>query len=98
MSNVNRIETGLKPRAIAVLCALRSGPKNLAMLADAIGDHPINNTKELLAEMCRELLLGQVGNSVYYYLDHDGIGWLQNNGLDAVHEARLWVAQEAAGL
>lgn len=92
----------LKPRAVAVLCSLRSGPKTTVELARAIGDASVRarGTKEATRDLMDSMLsLGLVKarndeRSLRWYLTHDGLGWLQSNGLDACHEVRLWVRDE----
>lgn len=80
MDTTNRIESGLKPRAIAVLCA-------------RIGDSNQHETASLADEMEEIGLLGRV-TKAYWYLNHNGVGWLETNGLTVAREARLWVASE----
>lgn len=84
----------LKPRPIAVLCALRSGPKTTNQLGTAIGDGSSRagrqETRDLLIDMQRPGLDLIVEHEDRWYLDHDGLGWLQSNGLDAVKEVRIW--------
>ena len=82
----------LRPRAIAVLCALRSGPKTANQIGTAIGDGSKSpqrrDTDDLLSDMAfMKLITSHDGR---WYLDHDGLGWLQSNGLDAVNEAKIW--------
>lgn len=87
----------LTARAIAVLCAMRQGPLNVEMARFAIGDAILLETHHLLGEMAEDGLIGHAsGYDVRYYLTNDGVGWLQNHGLNAVPEARLLVAQERA--
>lgn len=87
----------LTARAIAVLCAMRQGPLNVEMARFAIGDPILLETHHLLREMAEDGLIGHSrGTDVRYYLTHDGVGWLQNHGLNATSEARLWVAQDRA--
>lgn len=82
----------LKPRAIAVLCALRSGPKTRNQLGTAIGDGSSTvgrvATDNLLIDMCRPGLDLITSKHDRWYLDHDGLGWLQSHGLDATPEAK----------
>lgn len=92
----------LKPRVIAVLCALRAGPKTANQLGTAIGDGstPAGRaaTTDLLIDMQRpgmDLIAGHDGR---YYLDHDGLGWLQSHGLNAAKEARIWNVVDGAVL
>lgn len=92
----------LKPRAIAALCTLRSGPKTANQIGTAIGDGSTpagrRATADLLVDMQRpgmDLIAQHEGR---YYLDHDGLGWLQSHGLDAVKEARIWNVIDGVGL
>ena len=88
----------LKPRAIAVLVALRSGPRTTSQLRTAIGDGRKSDPVGLLRCM-REKPLSLVEQRPHddrWYLTHEGLGWLQRNGLDADDSAKLWVAQERA--
>lgn len=78
--------TNLKPRAVAVLCALRNGPRTSAQLRISIGDGRKSDPKGLLRCM-REAPLSLVTQRPHddrWYLTDHGIGWLQTNGLDAV--------------
>lgn len=95
----------LKPRAIAVLCALRSGPKTSNQLGTAIGDgsdRAGRNATRVLLDVLSDREYGKedgrgpmiVEHGGLWYLDHDGLGWLQGQGLDAVAEARAWNVQE----
>ncbi len=92
----------LTPRAIAVLCALRAGPKTANQVGTAIGDGSTpagrQATADLLVDMQRpgmDLIAQHDGR---YYLDHDGLGWLQSNGMDAAKEARIWNAVDGVAL
>lgn len=84
----------LKPRAIAALCSLRSGPKTANQIGTAIGDgsRPENRrqTADLLADMGRTSLRLITQYEGRWYLMHNGLGWLQRNGLDAAREACIW--------
>lgn len=98
---MHRNALDITPRAIAVLVALRNGPLTATQLRSRIGDGgSAIQTLELLRDMRLLGLVAQVVESnqtaAAWYLDHDGIGWLQTSGLDAVPEARLWVAIERA--
>lgn len=88
----------LKPRAVAVLVALRSGPRTTEQLRIAIGDGRKSPPNGLLRAMRSAplSLVTQLPHDNRWYLDHDGLGWLQRHGLDADNSAKLWVAQERA--
>ena len=106
----NLQDLALKPRAVAVLCALRSGLCSTCALADSIGDPATAETSEL----CRLLAAGVdgyklilehppypngtgLGNLDLWGLSHDGLGWLQLQGLDATENAKqaLYAATDA---
>lgn len=86
----------LKPRAIAVLVALRSGPRTTSSLRSAIGDRTQRETMDLLIDMIEMQLVEVPHNAAgdviddRWYLDHNGLGWLQSNGLNAAAESRAW--------
>jgi hypothetical protein len=83
----------LKPRAIAALLSLRGTPRTLIQIRNAIADVSTGATTDLLSDMRGLNLVGQIAGDDRWYLDHDGLGWLQSNGLDADRSAYLWVAQ-----
>ena len=94
----------LTPRAMAVLMALRNGPRDFKAIRSAIGDRRTDDTMALLILMSKDMscgavscgaMLGQVQGDARYYLTHDGVGWLETNGLPVAQESRLWRAQEA---
>lgn len=85
-------EPNLKPRAIAVLVALRTGPLTIGQLRTRIGDGREGNPNGLL-ELMRVAplsLVTQRPRDDRWYLTHEGLGWLQRQGLDAVPEACAW--------
>lgn len=86
-------DADLKPRAVAVLCALRQGPLSLQAVRNRIGDRGNEGTEVLISDMIRLHLVTWVG-SVSLHLTHDGLGWLQGNGLDAAPGACAWRAAE----
>ncbi len=92
----------LKPRAIAALLALRTGPKTANQIGTAIGDgsRPADRaaTVDLLVDMQRPGLDLVALHEGKYYLDHDGLGWLQSQGLDACKEVRIWNVVDGVGL
>lgn len=77
----------LKPRAVAVLVALRKGPRAPAALADALAEDSIAELRALLVCMVAEQLIRAYSARVWG-LTHDGLGWLQSNGLDATQDAK----------
>lgn len=110
MDMTNLRDLALNPRAVAILVALRKGPRSTGSLADAIGDELRAQTKEL----CRLLAAGVDGyrllaeyppdpagtglaNRDLWGLTHDGLGWLQLQGLDASESAKqaLYAATDA---
>lgn len=91
----------LKPRAIAVLVALaHGGPLTAAQLKLAIGPTRKSEPNGLLRAMSeqdpRTKLIARRLHDDRWYLTHDGLGWLQSHGMDAVPEARLWHEEEQA--
>lgn len=87
----NQLQPGdWTPRAIAVLVALRNGPLSARQLSARIADRDVDETQVLLAAMAADDDAMITVKSGQWYLDHDGLGWLQNHGLDAVPGARLW--------
>lgn len=92
MDKLAEMITDLKPRAIAVLVALRSGPRTTAQLRVAIGDNRKSDPNGLLRAMRSAplSLVEQRPRDDRWYLTHDGLGWLQRHGLDAVVESKLW--------
>ena len=99
---IDRTPGALKPRAIAALCSLRTGPKSTVQIGHAIGDPDSHvdrgpmSSRDLMSDLRSMCLVAQMPGDARWYLTHDGLGWLQANGLDAVREARLWMAQEHA--
>ncbi len=88
-------DLNLKPRAIAVLVALRAGPMTTTQIKRCIGDTNAEDTHALLCDMITDTI-DHVRGDARWYLTHDGLGWLQRNGLDADDSAKLWSAQEHA--
>lgn len=89
----------LKPRAIAVLVALRGGSRTALSLQRALGDASPAQTLALLDDMC-ELVGQRPGRKLpsdHQYLTREGAGWLADHGLETVPEAMLWV-EFCAGL
>lgn len=83
----------LKPRAIAVLVALRSGALTDTQIRARIGERRTDDTVQLLHDMRDLRLVIKLASTGRWYLDHDGLGWLQDHGLDAVPGAKIWRAE-----
>jgi hypothetical protein len=105
MGMTNLRDLALQPRAVALLVALRKGPRSTASLADAIGDTLVAQTRSLCQLMAdgfdgyRLIAFGRdgLGTRAAYGLTHDGLGWLQSQGLDASESAKqaLYAATDA---
>lgn len=91
----------LKPRAIAVLVALRGGSRTALSLQRALGDASPAQTLALIDDMTVMGLVGQRPGrtlpSDHRYLTREGAGWLADHGLETAPEAMLWV-EFGAGL
>lgn len=85
-----RITQGLKPRAIAVLCALRCEPRTERFLSTAIGDGSVGATVDLLRDM-RSMKLVVADSRLLWCLLDDGVAWLETNGLHAEKRAQYSV-------
>ena len=105
MLPINRIPDdgpgSLKPRAQAVLCALRTGPRTARALFLAIGetDKRTCAIDSLLTDMAKMDLIVRTAGSAWG-LTYEGIGWLESNGLSVSSAAKtvaseLWQAQQA---
>lgn len=79
--------TPLKPRAIAVLVALRAGQRTLMQLRNALAEHSVGTMRYLLCDMKAEDLVISVPGDLWQ-LTTVGLGWLQTNGLDATPGAK----------
>jgi len=91
----NLRDLALRPRAIATLCTLRRGPRSTGDIADALGDADINETRSLLLLMSEGIDGARTGRKLVqaagprsWGLTHDGLGWLQSQGLDATEDAK----------
>lgn len=91
----NLRDLALRPRAIAILVALRKGPRSTGSLADAIGDTDATETGSLLLLMADGIDGARTGRKLVqltgarsWGLTHDGLGWLQSQGLDATPAAK----------
>jgi DNA-binding IclR family transcriptional regulator len=78
----------LKPRAVAVLVALRNEPRNRAQIRHAIGDHSTSSTADLLGDLRGLGMIGQVAGDDRWYLEFAGVGWLESNGLQVGQDSR----------
>lgn len=78
-----------KPRAQAVLVALRRGPLTTRSLSARIGDRDCHETRALLCDMITDTVDHRNGNGDLWYLTTDGVAWLETNGLLVSDEARL---------
>lgn len=83
----------LKPRAIAVLVALRNGALTDTQIRDRIGERHTDDTVQLLHDMRDLRLVLKLATTGRWYLDGEGIGWLADHGLEPVLSAK---AGEAA--
>lgn len=91
MTTSTKNTLNLKPRAIAVLVALSSGPLTTSGLRLAIGPERKSDPNGLLRSMRDDhRLVTQRPHDDRWYLTHEGLGWLQSHGMDAVPEARAW--------
>jgi hypothetical protein len=96
-------DLALAPRAAAAVLCLRRGPRTVRAIADAIADRYLADTvtlMELLANGVDGRKLVQSEPVRSYGLTHDGIGWLQSQGLDATPAAKqaLYAAAAAPDL
>lgn len=87
-------ELNLKPRAIAVLVALRVGPLTLKQLQQRIGDAKLHDTADLLDAMATDHLV--VRTDVGVLCDEDGRAWLESNGV-AIAWGHTYDGMRAAG-
>ena len=74
------MELNLKPRAIAVLCALRLEPKSALQLSRMIGDDCVAPMHDLLRAMLSEGLVSQYAFT-QWCVGNEGRAYLENNGL-----------------
>ena len=90
MTDLARPQPGaLKPRAIAVLCALRCAARTMVAIRCSIGDRSSSTTADLLRDMRSMRLVGQQQGDERWYLADDGVAWLETNGLAVEMGARL---------
>lgn len=72
----------LRPRAVTALVVLRSGICTRGRLADILGDDTVQQTDELLLALRDYGLIQSVSTGrTSWCLTHDGISWLQANGV-----------------
>lgn len=91
----------LKPRAIAALVALRSGPRTIASIRDAISDTNSNATRDLMNDLRGDHGYVALASGGIWCLTHEGIGWCESNGMPVAAAAltaasRAWEAERAA--
>lgn len=79
----------LTPRAVAAVCCLRSGAKTNIQIRNCIGDQTLTSTRDLLRDLRSMGFLSQSPGDERWYLTHDGVGWLETNGLRVNDAARL---------
>ncbi len=78
-ANPARAHENLTPRAVAALCALRTGPRDLQQIRRSIGDDAVRHTEELMRDVA-ELGLA-TGTRVGWVLREDGRAWLETHGV-----------------
>lgn len=79
-----------KPRAQAVLVALRLGPLTTRQLSIRIADSAMDVTRALLCDMITDTIDHKRGGDPFlWYLTSDGVAWLETNGLSVSDEACL---------
>lgn len=98
MTNTNTASVSvpaLTARAAAVLVMMRVEGLTERQLWERLGDMSMRLTRELLTDMRSMGLIAELDGC--YLLDHDGLGWLQDNGLDAREHAKIWVMNGSQG-
>jgi hypothetical protein len=78
--------TDPKPRAVAVLVALRRCSLTTAQIRNAISDDTLEQTRDLLADMTDDDRVTQL--AARWYVDLEGVAWLERNGLTVARGAR----------
>jgi len=93
-TTVERTPGSLKPRAVAVLVALRGGPLTSRQLCAALRDSCEAHTLSLLDDM----RTGRVASALnrLWYLDEVGVAWLEINNLACVTRAKYYPRAVAA--
>lgn len=74
------VAADLKPRAVAALCALRTGARTKVSLRSAIGDISTTSTLDLMGDL-RDLGLVAMRAGGDWHLTRDGLSWCERNGL-----------------
>jgi hypothetical protein len=77
-----------KPRAIAVMVALRNGPLTTRQLQNCLSDPSMSATRKLMADMLTDVVDHRLGDPNLWYLTDDGVGWIESQGLDVASGAR----------
>lgn len=94
---IDRTPGALTPRAQAVLCALRNGPRSSTTLSNATGDRVKSDVRSLLADLsAMHLVYTLAGTGEMWALTHDGIGWSESNGLSVSENAKEFASQWAS--
>jgi hypothetical protein len=96
--STNLRDLALRPRAVAILVALRKGPRRVSAIADAIAEDTKTETLVMLRSVAeRGLIQSYDTQSAVWGLTYDGLGWLQGQGLDASESAKqaLYAATDA---
>lgn len=78
----------LKPRAVAALCALRSGPRTTIGLRNATGDESSSATCDLMTDLRRDCGYVDLAGGGFWHLTYEGMSWCERNGLPVSYEAR----------
>ena len=78
----------LKPRAVAALCALRSGPRTTISIRKAIGDKRCSSTHDLMTDLRRDLGYVELAGGGFWHLTYEGCNWCEREGLPVSHDAR----------
>lgn len=78
-ANPSRAHENLTPRAVAALCALRAGPRELQKIRSSIGDDAVWCTEDLMRDLAGLGLA--TGTRVGWVLCEDGKAWLDTHGV-----------------
>jgi hypothetical protein len=90
-------DLALTPRAVALLVILREGPLSASAIQYALRDRSIYDTRGLLRDANAVPGVVMCYDGTLWGLTHDGLGWLQLQGLDASEGAKqaLYTASDA---
>jgi hypothetical protein len=91
MDMTNLRDLALKPRCVALLVILRGGPLSRAAIQYALRDHSTEETLSLLRDanaFNAKLSLVSNYDGTLWGVTHDGLGWLQSQGLDVTESAK----------